>query len=193
MENNENNIDQTVHEAPVHPVTETHKPSRSALVLLLVVVAAMILLFTTSKMPKEEVVTEVPQDSQLLCYYGSAATASGSTSTYALKLAVSGTKATGELITAPAEKDSQKGTLEGSIVTGTNERIFDGMFDYTGEGMQNREQRIIRLSDTQALVGYGDVTENTDGSYSYTDTNAINYSLKIPRVDCALYDTSALN
>jgi hypothetical protein len=44
-------------------------------------------------------------------------------------------------------------------------------------------------NDTQAQIGYGENKKNADGSYSYIDTSKVTYSLSLPSVDCAQYDT----
>jgi len=193
MEQNEQTTNSTVQETPVVTTNAPmNKPSRGAVYLLIVVVLAIIVLVATSKMPKGDTVTEVPQDEQaVLCYYSSTPTASGFNDVYSLKLTVVGDTATGELATVPAEKDRMKGTLEGVIIPSTEEEyLFAGKYMNSAEGMTNTDDRMIKLSATDAKIGYGETVQNPDGTYSYKDSNNLNYSLAIPRVDCAQYQSA---
>ncbi|MBY0328535.1 hypothetical protein K2Q02_00340 [Patescibacteria group bacterium] len=178
-------------EQPVHDTVVMNKPSRGAIYLLIVVVIAIIVLVSTTKMPKNTATTEMPQDEQVLCYYSSTQTASGFNDVYSLKLSVVGTSATGELATAPAEKDRMNGTLSGTIAPFSDEEyMFSGTYMNSAEGMTNTDQRMIKLSATEAAVGYGETVQNPDGTYGYKDPANLNYSLTIPRVDCALYQNA---
>lgn len=169
------------------------KPSRSAIGLLIVVVVLIGILFVTSKTGKMSSPTTAtaPQDEQTVCYYSSTATASGFNDIYSLQLTVNAESATGELATAPAEKDRMKGVLSGVIMSSDDEVLFTGAYANTAEDMQTIEQKMIKLSAEQALIGYGEMKVSIDGSsYEYVNPNAIDYSLAIPRVDCAEYKTA---
>jgi hypothetical protein len=194
---NEQDINHTVPNSQPEPIVEPvssvdqpmKHPSRGALWLLVAVVVLVAILLATSKMKKTDTVA-IPTDgsAEMVCYYGARTTASGFKDVYAMKLAISGVKAQGELLTAPAEKDKIQGDLSGSVIQGNDERIFDGTYSNVGEGMKNLDEIVIRFSLKEAMVGFGEMKENEDGSYSYADKNALNYSLKIPAVDCAVYD-----
>lgn len=179
----------------VEPLVPTlapiHKPSTGAVWLLVIVCVVVALLVVTSKKPMgSDTLTTVPGETepQTLCYYSSTPTASGFNDTYALRLSLSSNAATGELLTAPAEKDSMQGTLAGSVTENSGELIFDGWYTNQAEGMSNVDQRLIKLNENEARIGYGETVLNADGTYSYKDEAAVTYSLTIPRVDCAVYD-----
>ncbi|HEY0979944.1 MAG TPA: hypothetical protein VGE18_00870 [Candidatus Paceibacterota bacterium] len=194
-EQNEQNIQRAADPVvePVAPaLTPVHKPSTGAVWLLVIVCIVVALLVLTSKAPmNSDTLSTVPgeTDTQALCYYSSTQTASGFNDTYALKLVLaSDSTATGELATAPAEKDSMQGTLTGSVVENGDELLFDGWYANSAEGMNNTDQRLIKLTESEARIGYGETVLNADGTYSYKDEATVNYSLAIPRVDCAVYD-----
>jgi len=170
---------------------QTQKPSTGAIWLMVGVFVMIGLLLLSSKKPggpDRLTTTPVEPPAQTLCYYSSTPTASGLKDQYALKLALVNNDATGELMTVPAEKDSMIGTLKGIVTENGDELIFDGWYTNQAEGMTAVDQRLIKLTENEARIGYGEPVQNTDGSYSYKDTAAVDYSLAIPRVDCAVYD-----
>lgn len=173
--------------------TSATTPPKSGAVWLLVIVCLVVaLLVLTSKKPMSSdtlTVTPGETEAQTLCYYSSTPTDSGFNDTYALKLALANdNSATGELATAPAEKDSMTGTLKGSVTESGDELIFDGWYTNSAEGMNNIDQRLIKLTESEARIGYGETILNADGTYSYKEEAEVNYSLTIPRIDCAVYD-----
>ena len=190
----EQNIQRAVDHV-VEPVAPTlapiHKPSTGAVWLLVIVCVVVALLVVTSKKPMTSDITATPDEgsAQVLCYYSATPTESGFNDTYALKLMLANDNtATGELATAPAEKDSMQGTLAGSVTENSGELIFDGWYTNQAEGMNNVDQRLIKLNENEAHIGYGETVLNADGTYSYKDASTVDYSLTIPRVDCAVYD-----
>jgi len=168
----------------------TEKPSRGAVWLLVIVAVLIAILVSTSKMKQVTPVAEVSQDSQMLCYYSSTPTASGFNDVYSLKLSTDGTTVTGELATAPAEKDKMNGTLDGVLISNGEEVLFSGTYANSAEGMDTIDQKMIKLTENNAMIGYGEMKLEADGSYSYANPDQIDYSLSLPRVDCASY-TSA--
>lgn len=95
---------------------------------------------------------------------------------------------TGELGTYLSEKDGMKGTLTGTATNDNGVAVFDGQYSNSAEGMNNINEQLIRLDNTQAQIGYGETVQNADGTYSYKDKSKVSYSLSIPMVDCAQYD-----
>ena len=187
MEQNEQQINSAVQETPMN-----NKPSRAAVWLLIIVVIVVAVLFATTKLDiggnSQRAAMTTSSDEQVLCYSSSTPTASGFNDVYSLKLTVAGDIATGELATSPAEKDKMTGTLEGTIAPISEEAyLFTGKYMNSGEGMTNTDDRMIVLSATDAKIGYGETVLNADGTYSYKDPSTLNYSLSIPRVDCAAY------
>ena len=131
-------------------------------------------------------------DAHSVCYILNKPTSSGHNDIAYLKLtsADSGQHATGELGVALAEKDTVQGTLSGTVVGNTDgSAVFDGQYTNTGEGVDNVSEQMIHLDENQATLGYGDMVKNGDGTYGYKDTSAVTYSLALPSVDCAQYDS----
>jgi hypothetical protein len=163
---------------------------------ILIVPAVIVLLLFVVALGKKHItpaVTEGPlataQVPAMLCFFSSIKTADGYADTYYLKLSIQRGKATGELATLPAEKDAMRGTLVGNIIDQNGETYFDGTYSNMAEGMTNVDERMIKLGDTEAAIGYGETMQNADGSYGYKDKNDLNYSLTIPKVDCAQYES----
>lgn len=170
-------------------MTSSNKHAFIALVAAIILLVGIVVL-AGKKGIAPAPVAENPSEEQSgeLCYFSSTPTASGYNDTYYLKLALDGTTATGELATIPAEKDAMKGILVGNIIENNGDTYFSGTYSNSAEGMTNIDERMIKLSDTEAAIGYGEMVQNADGSYGYKDANNLNYSLTIPRVDCAAYD-----
>lgn len=164
-------------------------PSRRAIWFTLGVVILLIVLVVTTKLPNQsDLATPVVSGTEAVCYYSRTETATGLYDVYALKLNVDDAgAATGELVTLPAEKDAMRGTLSGSLNPIGEEYIFKGLYRNSAEGMNNTDERIIRLAYEKASIGYGEMKENADGIYSYANPSQIDYSLSIPRIDCAQY------
>lgn len=176
-------------EVPLEPLL--NKPSAIAVwILVVVTVLVAVLVITSKKSFVSENLSSLPQKAapETLCYYESPSSLSGYADEFALKLTIVDGSATGELITAPAQKDRMVGTLEGVLTTKADELIFDGWYKNEAEGMKNIDERVIRLSENKAYIGYGEMLSHADGSYSYKDPAVMQYWLPIARVDCAIYD-----
>jgi len=135
--------------------------------------------------------TATTTDGTTLCYALNKPTASGYNDIAYVKITSTdgGQHVSGELGTFLAEKDGMHGTIGGSVTSDGTSAIFKGQYISTGEGVNTISEQMIKLDQTQAQLGYGEMIKNTDGSYSYKNPATVTYSLTIPRVDCAQYDS----
>lgn len=132
--------------------------------------------------------SNVQASSVSLCYYLDQAGASGAHDKAYLKMTITNNNVHGELGTALAQKDSINGTLVGTITEGTaNDYILDAQYMNTGEGMNNTNEQLIHFNSTSAELGYGEMKEDSNGSFSYQDKSQVTYALSLPRVDCTQY------
>ncbi|MES2224381.1 MAG: hypothetical protein V4478_00165 [Patescibacteria group bacterium] len=171
---------------------ENNKIKPIPVIITIVALVAFAAVLIAAKKQQATEVAQVPEAQESsLCYVLNKKTASSSNDVAYLKLtsADGGKTVTGELATYLAEKDGMSGTLNGTVRSDNGIAVFDGTYANAAEGMNNVDQRIIRLDDTQAQVGYGETIKNADGTYSYKDASALNYSLSIPAVDCAEYSS----
>jgi hypothetical protein len=160
------------------------------IITIVAVIAFAAVLIIAKKQQVAAPVADVPQAQESsLCYTLNKKTNSSSNDVAFLKLTSSdgGVTVTGELATYPAEKDAMKGTLSGTVKSDNGIAVFDGTYVNSAEGMDNVDQRLIRLDDTQAQVGYGETVKSEDGTYVYKDPSKVDYSFSIPAVDCAQY------
>jgi hypothetical protein len=165
------------------------------IITIVAVVGIAALLINASKHPVPTADTTASSSaSNSLCYVLNAPSQGGNgNDTAYLKLTSSdgGQTVTGELGTALAEKDAMTGTLQGTVTASSDNSsaTFDGQYINMGEGMSNVNEQMIQLTEQGAQIGYGDMAQNADGTYSYKDKSAITYSLTIPSVDCTQYDS----
>lgn len=106
---------------------------------------------------------------------------------YSLSLDVKGETVKGEISFLPAEKDSKTGPFEGLISplgSDGETRIIAAWWEASGEGVTNREQIAIQLSENLASIGFGEMTESENGDYIYSNPAEISYNLSLAKVDC---------
>jgi hypothetical protein len=166
-------------------------PSTPALIITGVAIIALATVVIHFKKQQQAAVTASASTPASLCYILNAPTASGYNDVAYLKVTTrdGGRHITGELGTFLSQKDRKSGTLTGSITNVGGNAVFDGQYTNMAEGMNATDEQLIRLNDTQAQIGYGENKKNADGSYSYIDKSKVVYSLSLPVVDCARYDT----
>lgn len=126
------------------------------------------------------------QKTRQICYYRSTKNTSGIYDTAWLKLNIEGQNTTGEFTYLPAEKDSKRGTFEGSIAQSDNRFGVraDVVWTAQGEGVENKEELIIDFDDEKATVGFGEMINRGDGIYVYKDKANLSYSDPMDPVDC---------
>jgi hypothetical protein len=107
-----------------------------------------------------------------------------------LKLATDdGVAVTGIFNYVPAEKDSKKGTLKGSVGDvdeTTMTQVADLIWTASGEGMTNAEALKVVLGEGTAKPGFGEMKLNiTSGVYEYADIGKISYDLTLQQTECS--------
>lgn len=177
---------------------ENKKPNTISLIITGVALIAIIALLVIAKKQQQQNLTATQPTptttTASLCYLLNKPALSGTGNDVGyLKITTSdgGKTVTGELGTRPAEKDAVSGTLAGEISNDNGVAVFDGQYDNKGEGMETVQEQLIRLDETQAQIGFGEMKKDPEESvtYYYKDTNAVTYSYTLPAVDCAQYDT----
>jgi hypothetical protein len=118
------------------------------------------------------------------CYLSSRQTDRGFSDTMWIKLNVDGNSVTGEIHVLPAEKDSKVGTFSGTLTA----PFVDGFWNTMAEGMTATEELRLRIENSSARIGFGEMIDRGDGTYVYRDKNALTYSDPIPQVSCGDLD-----
>lgn len=102
-----------------------------------------------------------------------------------LSIDVRGTVVIGEFYWLPAEKDQKTGIFEGTISGPTNNRTISAFWKAYGEGAMNTEELIIKLDDTTAKVGFGEMIEGpSDGIWRYRYPEALSFAPTLQQTDC---------
>jgi hypothetical protein len=65
---------------------------------------------------------------------------------------------------------------------------IDAIWDSLAEGMQTKEQLIVKISADKADVGFSEMVDQGDGVYVYKDPANIPYWKSIPAVSCDALD-----
>lgn len=116
-----------------------------------------------------------------------------------LKLTVGGDKVAGVLNLVPAEKDAKIGSFSGTIdqpnLIGLIDSRIAGSFitslwQASVEGVTTVEELFMRVSDPgngkpTVAIGFGEMGDRGDGTYRYTNPDAIDYSLVLQEADCS--------
>ena len=144
-----------------------------------------------SGLPQAADTTPSAADGASVCYILNKPTNGGGKDIAYLKLtSTDGTNATGEFGTALDGKDALHGTIIGTMTADSNGVVtLDGQYSANGEGMNSVVEQKIQLTQSQAQIGYGELAQNSKGIYAYKDPSAVTYSLSLPSVSCAQYDT----
>lgn len=135
---------------------------------------------TPSTTPMEEV--KEPEETVLnntYCFVSSYGVDPAYQDTTSVKLTVIGNEVTGTYNWIPAEKDSARGTLTGTIKNG----IITAVYDYMIEGSNQKEEMIFKMEVNQLLVKKGELTEAGD-MLKLKNPESAEFSEVIPRVLC---------
>lgn len=99
--------------------------------------------------------------------------------TTTVKLTIIGDEVTGSYDWIPAQKDSARGTLTGTIKNG----IITAVYDYMIEGSQQKEEVIFKMEVNQLLVKKGELEEVGD-MLKLKNPETAKFSEVIPRIIC---------
>ena len=104
-----------------------------------------------------------------------------------LKLNVTGDKVQGEFQHLPAESDSKVGDFTGTAGTidqTTMKRTANVWWNSRAEGMEVKEELILKWGDKGATVGFGEMVDRGDGTYIYKDSSNLYYIKDMNPMDC---------
>ncbi|HTH92917.1 MAG TPA: hypothetical protein VL576_00330 [Candidatus Paceibacterota bacterium] len=150
-----------------------------SIIITVVAVAALVFLLMQAKHHMSAPATTAPvantPASQSICYYlnkpSVGAPELGNDLAYVKLTVGDGNAVTGTMGTQIAGKDTEVGTLSGSLTAGTSagQFIFNGTYTTNSEGMHSATAQRIVLNPTAAEIDYG------------------SSSLSVPHVDCSQY------
>jgi hypothetical protein len=101
--------------------------------------------------------------------------------TISLKLIHAGESITGALVYKLKEKDSNKGTIQGTM----RNNILVADYTFMSEGMQSTRQVAFKLEGNSFIEGYGDSFHQDDKStFKSLDSLTFNSSFKLAEVPC---------
>lgn len=87
---------------------------------------------------------------------------------------------------APAQKDSKKGAITGTLGniddSGTTQDV-NVDWTVTGEGVTNTEELIIKLGPSIAKPGFGEM-KLSGNKYIYADPSKVSYDITLQQTDC---------
>ena len=99
-----------------------------------------------------------------------------------VQLTISGKVVTGKMDWVPYEKDSARGTLQGSKNAAGE---LDLIYDYMIEGSQQTETKIMKIEDDKLLVKVGELLDpKNDGNLVYKDVSQAKYSEVLEATSC---------
>jgi hypothetical protein len=99
-----------------------------------------------------------------------------------IQLTIVGSDVTGKMDWIPYEKDSARGTLQG---TKNAAGELDLIYDYMIEGSQQTETKIMKIEDGKLLVKVGELQDpKNDGNLVYKDVNQAEYSEVLEATSC---------
>src|SRR5690606_23769906 len=107
-----------------------------------------------------------------------------------LRANINGMEVEGTYENYPAEKDAMYGSFMGEVNVDTNSGAYllTTLYSYSAEGMENTEEKYFILNTDQAYVGYGEMSEQDNGLYMYSDPTMVDFTYTIPMVSCEKYD-----
>lgn len=166
------------------------------LTIALAAAALIILGYILIHMPKKEAGTDTPPvqtgqasstdpnvNARQLCYIWN--TEAGDKAQ--LSMDIRGTDVIGELNWLPAEKDKKTGIFKGTATAVdpySMSRTFNGFWDTSAEGMNTKEELIIKFGEGTANVGFGEMKDRGDGVYVYAHPDKLSYEPNLSQTDC---------
>lgn len=172
---------------------------KQIIIFLLIIVIIVMIVISIKNKPEIKIInntntpTVVEQKTYNLCYYRTTKTTRGFYDTAWLKLNITGEKITGEFYNLPAEKDSKVGEFTGTVGPVEKEsmsRTATVWWNSQAEGMNNKEELIIKFGDGSATAGFGEMADSQlgDGIYLYKDKTKLTYIDEMSQKDCQFLD-----
>lgn len=172
------------------------------IILILIITGGIILSIQYNKkvdnkteVNSDKITDIVPQETRSLCYYRSDKTNSPFNDKAWFKINVTGDNIKGEFQNLPAEKDSKVGTFEGTmgpLDQASMSRSANVWWNSRAEGMEVKEELMIKWGDGSATVGFGEMVDRGDGVYVYKDKSNLYYIKAMDQMDCVSLDEKLL-
>lgn len=100
----------------------------------------------------------------------------------AIELTIAGNAVSGKMDWIPYEKDSARGTLQGSKNAAGE---LDLIYDYMIEGSQQTETKIMKIEDDKLLVKVGELLDpKNDGNLVYKDVSQAQFLEVLETTSC---------
>ena len=166
------------------------------IILLILIIVFLVIYYNFKKddsivikTPTNELIDDYNTQNPLisLCYYSSTKVVSGLNDVAWLKLNTQGDIAKGEFDYISAEKDSKVGLFEGIIKKDDTQDQYsyaNVWWNSKAEGMENREELIIKYNETTATAGFGEMIEGKGGVYLYKDKENLYYIDPMAKIAC---------
>jgi hypothetical protein len=97
-----------------------------------------------------------------------------------INLEIIGNKVTGKMDWIPAEKDSARGTLEGTIDGNT----VTVLYSYTIEGSDQQEEKVFEIREHELAMKVGELEEDENMVLKLKDPTTATFREILPRVPC---------
>ncbi|MDQ5931020.1 MAG: hypothetical protein QG674_186 [Patescibacteria group bacterium] len=165
---------------------KNHTKRRVGVFAILIVLFAILLFVTlsTKTVSTQNTATfETPTEVSKQCYIWN--TEAGDSAT--LILSIKDTNVEGSFTFLPAEKDSKRGILTGTLSALSGDsgtRTVYGWWSVLAEGMNSKEEILITLSGKTAAVGFGEMKQKDDGSFVYVDVTKLSYQPVLQETSC---------
>jgi hypothetical protein len=139
-------------------------------------------------LPLTPVASEIPSlPAAKVCYYRSTKTNKGNYDKAYLIMTINGSTVTGEFHNLPAEKVQAIGTFTGSIDQKNKSalsKIATVWWNQLAGGSQSVNELLIVYNDSQASVGFGEMTKQDETTYVYKDKANLTYTSPMPMYNC---------
>ncbi len=179
----------------------TYKAKKILIIILIIlIIGAVLLTINFKSVPKAsidpQIVEPIVSNKEPInyCYFRENKVAStGYYDKVWLKIQQNGVNLTGEFHDLPAESDSKVGDFSAKITPIANEKEDATKTNFVwwnsrAEGMETKEELIIKWQANDATVGYGEMVDRGDSVYVYKDKNNLTFIKAIPQIDCTKLD-----
>jgi hypothetical protein len=156
------------------------KNSKYILLVVAVVLVVLLGLQKTKSVATPETIAGEP--SKPFCYIWN--TEAGDSASLKFTVSAAVDSATGTFAFLPAEKDSKVGDFSGIVSNQTDGATIHGIWNTTAEGVTNKEEIFIKVGNSTAAVGFGEMKLRDDGVYVYAHPESISYSPTLQQTDC---------
>ena len=99
-----------------------------------------------------------------------------------VNLTINGTDVKGTMDILPYQKDSARGTLQG---TKNENGELEVLYSYMIEGNNQTETKILKVENDKLLIKKGELLDlKNDGNLTYKDVSKAKFSEEIPKTEC---------